>query len=138
MIDGSEVDGRDRNPGVSIREIHLDSDGHPGASKSDGGLSNRRIEMKHLLAAELVLARVEMAAQVWQHDTQQVLVFDTERAPGMINALFGESHSHRVGVNGRLGGVEEVEVRIWIGEGFFVGWEQQAILPDAHLAEQER
>src|ERR1700730_6471855 len=75
-----------------------------------------------------------MAAQIWQHDAAQILIFQPQRPPFMVEAFFRESVPHSVRIHLRFTRREYWERGNRVGRSFLVGWERKGVLSDAYLA----
>ena len=114
------------------REVELDSKCCPCASVADVCFLDRWIGVEHRLSADLVDAGVDMPADVGQHGTFQVFVFEIDRSQVMLTPLFRSLLSQRVGIVEPVGG-ELVEGSIRIGRSLFIDWQIEDALPHANL-----
>ena len=93
-----EVDRRHRYPVVRNRKIEFDAECSPGASITDVRFLDRGIRIEHGLTTEFVDARVEVATDIGQDGTFQILVFQIYGAPGVAYSLVGQVLAQGVGV----------------------------------------
>ena len=115
-------------------KIELDAKGSPRPAITDPSFLNGGIRVEHGLAADFVDAGVKMAADIRQHGTFQVLVFEINGEPRVLRPGVGDFVSESIGIV-EAASRELVERRIGIWRSLFVGREIQNAFPHFRLAE---
>src|SRR5205085_3786722 len=110
-----KVYGRHGDPVVRNREVEFDAERRPSPAVPDLRLLDGRVRVEHGLAADLIDAGVDVAADVRQDRALEVFVFEEKRAPGDFLALVGQTVPDGIGVI-EFGRGENVE------RGIRVGW----------------
>jgi len=91
---------------MSLGKVQFDAESGPGASNADVGLFDRAIGVKHFVAAQLVAATVEVAAQIGEYDAGQILVLQVEGPPDFVALGGSKIETHGIGIPG-LAGAEQ-------------------------------
>ena len=115
------------------RKVELDTKGSPRSPISNPRFFDGRIGIKHRLAADFVDAGVEMAANIRQHGTFQVLVLEINGTPRVFRPGVGDFIPQRIWIV-EAAGRELIERRIGIRRPFLIRWEIQNSFPYANLA----
>jgi hypothetical protein len=93
-----EVDRRHGHPVVRNRKVELDAKCGPSSPVADPCFFDRWIRVEHGLAIDLVDAGVDMPADVRQHSTFQIFVFEKQSPQLVNNSLVSNFVAKRVGI----------------------------------------
>ncbi len=127
-----KINRRHGDPVVRYGKIEFDAEGGPCSAIADLRLLDGRIGIEHRLAVDLVDAGVKMAPDVRQNGALQVLVFEIDRAQGVVIAAIRQVVADRVRVIEVRRSVQ-IKRRIWIRRTLFIHGQRQSTLPYAHF-----
>ena len=93
-----KIDRRHRDPVVRDRKVKLHAECGPGAAIANLRLLDGWIGIEHGLAADLVDAGIDMAADIRQHRAFQIFVLEKNGAPVVRRLHTGQVRPERVGI----------------------------------------
>jgi len=128
-----KVHRRHRNPVVRDGKVEFNAERRPGSAISNLCLLDGRVGIEHRLAADLVDAGIQMAADIGQHRTLQVFVLEEDRAPRVVCPYARKIRAQRIGII-EAGRFIDIEWWVWVGLAFFICRQRHCALPDLHLS----